>query len=194
MYTLEMDAGERLFEIATESVKPSYISFWTALSHHGLTEQQVMTVQLVSTIQDRGMMIDPYMVKVTRFKPERFFGYVREDRYAMGDVEKVLVDSLFLPDRCGGIDEFTRCLKRAWDGIDRNRFARYLIRFGNRSVISRAGHLMDVLELEGEEVRSMLKRYRSSGYVKLVPGRGEVRGHDHVWNVIVNHEIAGGGI
>jgi predicted transcriptional regulator of viral defense system len=50
-YVITENINEKIFRIATEVVEPSYISFWTALSYYGYTEQQIKTIQLVTTKQ-----------------------------------------------------------------------------------------------------------------------------------------------
>lgn len=186
-YTLTEWVAERLYEIATEAVKPSYISFWTALSHYGLTEQQPAVVQLVTVTQSRNFSIGPTPVELTVWLPGRFYGYVRKDGYVIAEMEKALVDSLCQPEKCGGMGEYAKCLMNSWPSVNRSLFRKYLLRFGNRSVISRVGHLLDVLGLEGLEG---LEKHASKGYVRLDPGGENSSRYDHIWKVMVNWEVS----
>ncbi len=186
MYTLAEWVGEKAYEIASEAVKPSYIGFWTALSHYGLTEQQPAAVQLVTVTQSRSFSIAHIPVELTVWLPGRFYGYAQRDGYVMADMEKALVDSLCQPEKCGGMEEYAKCLKNAWPSINRSLFRRHLLRFGNRSMISRAGYLLDTLGLEGLEG---LERHASKGYVPLDPGGGKAERYDHRWKVMVNREV-----
>jgi predicted transcriptional regulator of viral defense system len=186
-YTLAEWMAEKLYEIATEAVKPSYISFWTALSHYGLTEQQPAVIQLVTVTQSGNFNIGPTPVELTVWLPGRFYGYGKKDGYVMADMEKALVDSLYQPEKCGGLGEYAKCLKNSWPSVNRLLFRKHLLRFGNRSVISRAGHLLDALGLEGLEG---LEKHASKGYVRLDPGGGKVGRYDHRWKVMVNQEVS----
>ncbi|NYT12838.1 MAG: hypothetical protein GKC03_09900 [Methanomassiliicoccales archaeon] len=179
---------ENIFQISTDLVKPSYISFWTALSHYGFTEQQVRNIQLVSTKQIGKMTIGDFRVEVITLKPSHYFGYVRADGFVIAEPEKALIDALSRPDLCGGLDEFTKCLEQAWTGLEESKLLHYAIRFDNRSLISRLGHLIEALGLETREIGRLLGK-RSRSYVPLdskAKGSGE---YDKVWRVIVNHKI-----
>jgi predicted transcriptional regulator of viral defense system len=188
-YALEDVVAERSFEVATEVVKPSYISFWTALSYYGFTEQQVRTIQLVSTKQNEALRAGPHTIEATKFKSGSFYGYGRVEGFVIADKEKALVDSLYIPEKCGGLDEFAKCLKNSWPEIDGKRLAEYTIRFGNASLISRMGHLLEALGLGDARTTEKLLRHRSESYVRLSPGDGRTVGHDGRWRIIVNHEI-----
>ena len=184
-YTLKKDLNERLFEIATSTVIPSYISFWTSLSFYGFTEQQVRTVQLVSTKQEPKINFDSYHIEITTFNLKRFYGYKREGNFVIAEEEKALIDSLFQPEKCGGFTEFLHCFENALDEINKKKFIDYLIQFNNRSMISRIGYIMEELGLPTEN----LKRYISKSYVKLNPIANKTNKYNRSWNVILNQEI-----
>lgn len=187
-YAVTDELAKNVFRIATEVVKPSYISFWTALSHYGFTEQQVMAVQLVSARQVAGFSAGPFKFEIVKSKPSRFYGYKKMDGFVIAEPEKALVDSLARPDLCGGIGEFAKCLKNAWPGIDKKKFAEYLIRFKNKSIVSRAGHLIERMGLDYKQIEVLLKS-RSPGFVRLDPGAKKTSIYDKKWNVIVNSDI-----
>ena len=188
-YTLK--SNENLFRIATEAVKPSYISFWTALSFYGFTEQQLKTIQLVSTKQVGRLSLDSFMIEVTTFHPKKFYGYEKIEGFVIAEPEKALIDSLSQPDKCGGLNEFAKCLKNAWKDLNRKRFVDYLIKFNNRSVVSRAGYLIEYLELE-ERVEK-LQKHKSRSFINLgiteTTGKGREKEYDKRWNVIINQRI-----
>lgn len=181
-YTLAEWVPERLFEIATEMIKPSYISFWSALSQYGLTEQQPAVLQLVSVSQSGDFTIGGHGVQITTWHPGRFYGYLGRDGYVMAEMEKALVDSLYQPGKCGGLHEYITCLDHAHDTLDMELFTGYLVRFGNRSLVSRAGYLMEALGMDAGDLRG----HTATGYVLLDPGKGRVGQYDHRWKVIVN--------
>ena len=192
-YTLKSSLNENLFRIATEAVKPSYISFWTALSFYGFTEQQLKTIQLVSTKQVGRLSLDSFMIEVTTFHPKKFYGYEKIEGFVIAEPEKALIDSLTQPDKCGGLNEFAKCLKNAWKDLNRRRFVDYLIKFNNRSVVSRAGYLIEYLELKEQVER--LQKHKSKSFVNLTTGitettgKGREKEYDKRWNVIINQRI-----
>jgi predicted transcriptional regulator of viral defense system len=187
-YALERDMRESRFSIATELVKPSYISFWTALSDYGFTEQQVSSIQLVSTKQVPDFKIGDVGVEVVALKPARFYGYVRNKDAVMAEPEKALVDALFRPDLCGGVQEVAKCLRNAWPQIDEEILTEYTLRFENRALNSRIGYLIERLGLKWSGAYRLLAK-RS---LALVPLEGSSRKGRAVarWRVIENIEIA----
>jgi predicted transcriptional regulator of viral defense system len=188
-YALKSRLSENLFRIATEVAKPSYISFWTALSYYGFTEQQVKAIQLVSTKQMKKMEIDSFGIEVVTFQPVKFYGYKKLEGFVIAEPEKALIDSLFQLDKCGGLNEFAKCLKNAWESLNKRTFVDYLIRFNNRSVISRMGYLIDYLKLKKTEQIEKLQKYKSKGFINLNPNREKTREYNKKWNVIINQRI-----
>ena len=185
-----LKSSENLFKIATETVKPSYISFWTALSFYGFTEQQIKIIQLVSTRQMGRMSFDSSRIDVTTFQPKKFYGYEKIEGFVIAEPEKALIDSLSQLEKCGGLNEFAKCLKNAWKELNRKKFVDYLIEFNNRSVVSRAGYLIEYLELEEQVNR--LQKHRSRSFINLVTGdvgNGRKKEYDKRWNVIINQRI-----
>ena len=181
--------NEHLFTIATEVVKPSYISFWSALSFYGFTEQQVNTVQVVSPKQVKDLDIDSFRVETTTFQPYRFYGYTRGNGFAIAEPEKALVDSLAYPEKCGGWSECAKCLKNAWGHIDKRRFTEYLIQFNNKSVVSRAGFLIEHMGLEHPRHLKQLQPHTSKSFVALNPKKKRRGTYNKKWKVIVNQNI-----
>ncbi len=191
-YAVTGELSGNAFRIATEVVKPSYVSFWTALSHYGFTEQQVMAIQLVSTKQVGAFAAGPLKFEIAKFKPSRFYGYKKAEGFVIAEPEKALVDSLSRLDLCGGIGEFAKCLRNAWPGMDRKKFIDYLIRFKNKSAVSRAGHLIERMGLDFREAD--LLRFRSPGFVCLDPGMKKAGAYDKMWRIIINSKIERGEI
>ncbi|MBS3817333.1 MAG: hypothetical protein KGY76_07205 [Candidatus Thermoplasmatota archaeon] len=188
-YTLENEFFEKTFEVITDAIKPSYISFWTALSYYGFTEQQVNTIQLVSTKQLKELKIGSKSITITTFKPSRFFGYDNSQGFVLAEKEKALIDSLYQLEKCGGLEEYIKCLKNGYEGLDEQKFTKYLIRFENRSLISRTGFLLEELGLAEKETLKKLKEQRSKSYVLLDPGGDEIQDHNSDWNVKINREV-----
>lgn len=184
-YTLKKDISEKLFEISTSTVIPSYISFWTALSFYGFTEQQIKTIQLVTTKQHPELKFNSRVIEVTAFGTKKFYGYLRESNFVIAEKEKSLVDSLYQPEKCGGFTEFANCLRNACGNISMKKFINYLIIFGNKSMISRAGYLLEEFGTNSE----ILQKYKSKTYIKLNPEKENFGEYNKRWNIIINEKI-----
>ena len=111
------------FEIAMALVNPAAISHWSALHHHGLTEQLPRRVFVLTTTKssvprlrgakarglDRGYPVGETIYQFVQVKPERFFGieevWVGETRIKITDPERTLLDGLAMPNYCGDFAE-----------------------------------------------------------------------------------------
>lgn len=175
------------FEIATSIVIPSYISFWTALSFYGFTDQQVKVIQLVSPKEQKGLRFENINIEITTFSPKRFFGYVRLEDFTIAEKEKCLVDSLSFPSKAGGIKEVSKCLNSAWREINKEKFTEYLLRFGNKSAVCRAGFLIEKLGLTlSKKIKNKLLSNLSASFILLEPQNPPSKLWNKKWKVNVN--------
>lgn len=188
-YALKEQISTNPFQVATSAVKPSYLSFWSALSFHGFTDQQVSVIQLVSTKQQNEFELKNHSVKITTFKPERFFGYKKSNGFTIAEKEKALVDSLYLPEKSGGLSEVSKCLASAWSELNKSRFFSYILGFKNKSLNSRTGFLLEELGLSTKTQK--LFKNRSTCFVKLNSKHKKTSTYNKRWKIIVNQEISG---
>jgi predicted transcriptional regulator of viral defense system len=126
------------FEIAMALVHPAAISHWSALHHHGLTEQSPHEVFVETTTERDVPRIRGTSLKETRYqvgemsyrfirlKPERFFGadkvWLGESRVMITDPERTLLDGLAMPQYCGDFAEVLHAFElrgRRWIWIVR---------------------------------------------------------------------------
>lgn len=170
--------------IAARLAHPAYVSYWSALHFHGLTEQVPRTVFVATTRKRRSLDFEGSRFVFVRVAPYKFFGYERE---MVGDLpvlvaqmEKALVDSLDQPRYAGGLLEATKALYHAREQLDPQRLVEYANRMRNRSLCSRLGYLLGRfgLPVNGLNV--------SRTFVLLDP-QGPLQGaYDHRWRVRVN--------
>jgi len=109
------------------------------------------------------------------------------DGFVIAEPEKALVDSLaYRPLR--GIQEYAKCLTNAWTGLDKEKFTEYLLKFKNKSIVSRAGYLIEHMGLNYEQIGSLLNP-RSPGFVRLDTEAKKSGPYDKKWNVIINVDV-----
>ena len=149
-----------LYEVASRIYWPSYISFWTALSFHGLTDQLPRTVYVVNTQNSSEIEFRDHRVDFVRLKPSYVFGYEKEDGF-MAEPEKAVIDSLHLPRYSGGITEVEKALGK---NLDFEKLRYYAEKMGISSVKKRLKYLMERNELENDI-------NVSGSYVKLDPSK-----------------------
>jgi len=170
--------------IATRPAHPAYVSFWSALHFHGLTEQVPRTVFVATTRKCRPLDFDGARFVFVHVAPYKFFGYQREMigdlPVLVAEVEKALVDSLDQLRYAGGLLEVAKALYHAREQLDPERLVEYANRMRNRSLCSRLGYL---LERFGQPVEGLNV---SQTFVRLDPQGEADCTYDHRWRVRVN--------
>jgi predicted transcriptional regulator of viral defense system len=188
-YVITENINEKIFRIATEVVEPSYISFWTALSYYGYTEQQIKTIQLVTTKQTCSLSLSSFNIEPTTFRIKRFFGYKKINDFVIATPEKAFIDSLYQLNKCGGLDEYSKCFKNAWNMLNKKTFVQGLLLFDNKSMISRIGFIIDCLSLKKTIDIKKLKTNISQTPIKLNPYSSKKATYNKKWNILINHQI-----
>jgi len=178
------------FQVAGKLVWPSYISFWSALNFYHLTEQAPKTIFLVTTRQKRPFQYGGRLLRFVRFSPGRFFGYTKLNGVVIADMEKALIDSLYLPRYAGGIEEVARCFLEARDKASAGRLVEYAMKMGNSSLALRLGYLFDLLGFSvPEQDMQLLLKHKSSSYPVLDPAAPRKGFVDKKWALLVNREL-----
>ncbi len=151
--------------VATNVTFPSYVSFLSALSYHRLTAQIPTSIQVVAGKSKKGISFKGEKISFVRFDRKRIFGYRREkigNGYAfIGEVEKIIVDALFMPRYCP-LGE----LMEALDVADVDKLLRYALKMNSIVTLKRLGYL---LELKNIDIYDEVKKYINRKYDLLNP-------------------------
>ncbi|MBN2251101.1 MAG: hypothetical protein JW724_03390 [Candidatus Altiarchaeota archaeon] len=176
-----------VYSVASNLVWPSYISFWTALSYYKYTEQLPSTIFVATTRQKKDLRLENGTIKFVRIAGSRFFGYRKTDDTIIAEKEKALVDSLLLPRYAGGIAEAGKCLKNAWEEVDKETLVGYALKMKNKTLLKRLGYLIEKNKLTIDaKLLDKLERNIGRGYSKLDPTLGGKGGYDNKWKLMVN--------
>ncbi len=174
------------FAVSSNLIFPSYLSFLSALNYYNLTTQISNTLLLVSLKQKNELLYENYKIKIIKFSRERFFGFKRVKIGGkilyVGEIEKVIVDSLHLPKYC----PITETFFALNDGkYKKNKLISYALRFKSNAVIKRLGYL---LELLGKDIYSDVKDNINNKYDLLNPftKKGE---KNKKWKLIVGEVL-----
>jgi len=186
-YVVTKKIPQNIFAIATTVIAPSYVSFWTAASHYGLTEQQVKTIQVISTKQHSKIKVGGFVIETTTYRPRKFFGYHNILNFPLAEKEKLIVDLLFKPEQGGGIQEIMKCLQAVWSEINQKQLLQYVLKFNNKSCSARLGYLIETLQLKSS-ILSKLQKNLPQGFVKLNPAKEKTNHYNKTWRVIVNDQ------
>lgn len=190
------------FAIGMALVDPSAISGWSALNHHGLTDQVPRVITLttpkrVVTPAMRGAVRTAASVwdvagqryEIVSVVPARFFGFedtwVGESRVRIFDRERALLDCFALPRRFGGLAEGLAVVEEHLRDLDIDRLVRHALRYGAVSIAKRVGC---ALESAGAKPRLVepLRSLPVRGYRPFDPTR-PVRGpRNERWGLVEN--------
>ena len=186
-YGLASNIPEHVLSVATIITYPSYISFWTACSYYGFTEQQAQIIQVVSTKQYPQLKIGLYKIEIISVKPAKWFGYTKINKMNIAEPEKLLVECLYKPEKVGGIDELRKILKNAWPKINQTILQRYVKQYHVKALFARLGFLLEDLNLKNDLEKSLL-RGLPKGYTKLNPAKKAVAVYSQKWRVMINDQ------
>ena len=176
------------FVIGSELVEPYAVSYWSALNHHGLTEQIPGTVFLQTTSRKKRRELRVFGVryKIVKILESKFFGVERAwiDNTVVNitDEEKTIVDCLDHPEYCGGVIEVAKALRNgAFEG---DRLSEYARRIGNSGVVRRLGYLCSLLDIQID-----LPVIDARNYLYLDPTMLKKGEPDGRWRLVLNVEL-----
>jgi len=181
---------EHEFVIASALVDPMYIGYWSALNHHGLTEQMPRTVYIVTTARAQERDIHGVAYRPVTVTDQKFFGYhptaVGSTQVNIASIEKTLADCADHPEFCGGIGELAKAMQNAadahcsWDTV-----VEYLRRLGNGAATKRLVYLADQLDIVLPEYEALVENF-TTGYPLLDPTRDATGTRDSTYQLRLN--------
>jgi predicted transcriptional regulator of viral defense system len=179
--------------IANELITPSYLSYWTALSFYGWTEQVSQTIFVATPKQKRSLTIGGTTFKFVRLRLPRFFGYTEqwanERKIVVAEREKALIDCVDMPKYCGDITEVAKGLWNGRNEVDWGKVSAYAIQMKNGAIVKRLGYLMDALGIKRPQTRRELLGHLSTGYALLNPGSAKAISYNADWKVAINIDL-----
>ncbi|MBS3095173.1 hypothetical protein J4231_00670 [Candidatus Woesearchaeota archaeon] len=172
------DADE--FEIGTRISSPSYISFWSALSYYGFSDQMPKKVFIATTKYCR----DINNFKYITLSKKRFFGYVSIGEIVIAEREKAIIDSLLFPKYSGGIKEVIKCMKAALGQIDIEKLIDYALKTESNAVLRRLGFSLEYLGCKNNTEN--IKKKIGKGYELLDPSMKKQNNPNKQWGLYIN--------
>jgi predicted transcriptional regulator of viral defense system len=181
------------FVIASHLAEPYYIGYWSALNHHGFSEQIPRTTFVATTKPKMPLKIldsDYYFVKIDKRK---FFGFneieIEDWKVNISSPEKTITDCLDHPEHSGGIDEVARAIYFNHEEIDLKEVYRLAKRMGNMTILKRLGYILEASGLLEGYKDSFSSFSPSKGYPALDPVSPRKGKHNSKWGLLVNFEI-----
>jgi predicted transcriptional regulator of viral defense system len=193
------------FAVGTAITAPSFISHWSALQHHGLTEQipQIVTVSSTKKFvfpraekQDskdrRNVEILGIHYEFFHIYPSRFFGIEEmwvDERFkiSISDKERTLVDLFAYSGLFGGMGEVLGIMEQALSSIDLKKLIGYAIQYGEKSLCKRLGWVLQHFgEIPAQEKELLIKNIQGNGYSLLDPRLSRKGKCNSDWMIVEN--------
>ena len=153
----------------------AYIGGWSAAEHWDLTEQIFSSVCVLTAdkIRSKHHTIGGTRFVLSSMRNDRHFGtrfeWVGNQRIAVSDPEKTIIDMFYRPSLGGGIQHATECFRnliRASRG-ETGKLVEYTQRFGSGAVNKRLGLIGGAMGLN--EFAQSLSIGKSAGNIQLDP-------------------------
>jgi len=173
------------YEVAMFLASPAAISHWSALHHHGLTDQVPRKVFVLTTTEasvprlrksrgkrpSEGYPVGDTLYRFIQVKPERYFGtekvWIGEVRVTITDPERTLLDGLSMPQYCGDFAEVLHAFEVRGVELDLKRIIDYALKL-DAVTAKRLGWVLEQLGVEPVRLE-MLAKLPIRGYRKLDP-------------------------
>jgi predicted transcriptional regulator of viral defense system len=181
--------------VAMELARPAAIAYFSALNHHGLTEQLPRTVFVATDHPVRRRQRESLGVtfRIVSVRPHKYFGiqkaWAGDLEFSVTNLEKTIIDALDLPGHAGGVGLVTTALRSHWDRVDETRLRDYARRIGNSAAAKRLGFLMETLGLgDAEALRKAVTL--GTGFPRLDPALPPRGSHNRRWGLLLNMKVA----
>ena len=168
------------FHIASLLVRPYYIGYWSALNHHGLTDQIPRTTFIATRKARHPLKILENEYHFVRLSPRKFFGWsetqIDHRSILISNPEKTVADCLDHPEHCGGIEQIARAIYFYHRDINLSKTVGYSEKMGNRTILKRLGYILDATGLLASQEDLFSHFKPSKGYGKLdtlAPSKGK---------------------
>ncbi len=172
------------FEVASQIVYPSYVSFQSGLYLYGIIQQVIDRIDLATSVNHADITFNGARVHFIRLAPDMMFGFHKVRKGGsfvfLGEKEKIILDCLLLPRYCG-LDHVVAALK---EDIDVDKLLDYAAKINKEAVYRRLGYLLD---LSG--INHSISRHGRTVYA-LNPSSTEKGHYDKKWGLRINEDLA----
>ena len=181
------------FVIASHLVKPYYIAYWSALNHHGLSEQIPRTTFIATTRPKMPLTILDSDYCFVTIEKRKFLGSQEIEiegwKVNISSPEKTIADSLDRPEHSGGIDEVAKAIYFNHKELDMAKVYQSASRMGNLTILKRLGYILEGAGLL-DTYKDVFRNFTpSKGYPALDPVSPRKGRHNSRWGLLLNFEL-----
>jgi len=178
-------------------VKPKlhYIGFYSALDIHGLITQPSQLEQIVVSerILPKVRKVGAVNFEFITFSEDHFFGFKKQwiddyNKVSCSDLEKTIIDCLYIPRYAGGISEITKSIYKCREQLSTDQLFNYLEQFKVQAIKNRLGFILQYLDILSD-FRKELASTIKGGYTVLEPSLPKNGRHHSIWKILDNIEM-----
>ncbi len=181
------------FVIASHLVEPYYVGYWSALNHHGLSEQIPRTTFIATPKPKMPLTILDSDYCFVTIEKRKFFGSQEIEiegwKVNISTPEKTIADCLDHPEHSGGIDEVAKAIYFNREEIDIRKLYSFAEKMGNLTILKRLGYILEATGLLGGYKDIFANFSLSKGYPALDPISPRRGRHNSRWGLLVNLEL-----
>jgi len=154
-----------IYQIASNIITPSYLSIISAFRYYNAITQIPRIVYVIASKQHKTIRFNGYLIKFIKLKRNLVFGYNRIDGAFIAEIEKSIVDALYLNIDFNYIKE---AYENEIDHIRIKKLVKYALFMHSNALISRLGFLLESLGIENEYIDILQEEYISKRLVKFL--------------------------
>lgn len=168
-----------------------YVAFYSAMHHHGMLTQPLVNIFVVTPQRQIVPREMKGKLKFVTLKKDYIWGVKEEwvtntEKVRISDLEKTILDALWLPQYCGGITEIAKGIWLVKDKIDYLRLGDYIAKYNKNVIAKRLGYILEILKINRPELIEQLRTYIKKVYDPFDPVLPEQRIDQNDWRLIDN--------
>ena len=168
-----------------------YVSHGSAMEHHHMLTQPQLVVTVSTPSPRRALTIVGSEFRFVRCPRRWMWGYgsmwvTKQERVAISDLERTIIDGLRLPAHCGGVSEVAKGLWLRRADIDVARLIDYALRLNVGAVVRRLGFLLELYDVAGPARLDKLRDTLTATYARLDPLLPAEGRHLRRWRLRLN--------
>ncbi|MFP4081909.1 MAG: type IV toxin-antitoxin system AbiEi family antitoxin [Candidatus Aminicenantes bacterium] len=181
------------FVIASYLVKPYFITFWSALNYHGLSDQIPTTVFVATHKALKSLEILNSRFLFVKLAENKFIGIqdieIEGQIIRIANVNKTIADCLDHPEHSGGIEEVAKAIYFNHEELDLTSIKKYALEMENGTIFKRLGYILEQSDLWGKYKNIYSDIELTAGYPKLDTLSRRKGKYNDRWKLLVNVDI-----
>jgi len=178
--------------IAAKATKNSYLSYYTALTIHGLSERYTKHIYVTTTTHQRNIHYHDITINYIQTIPKKYFGTTTlsysNEQIQISDIERTIIDIINKPQHAGGWAETINCLKNL-DKVNYKKITTYLKKYDNKTTARKIGYIIENLNnlSPSKQILKQIKQLSGSNDIYFDTTKKGI--YNSAWNLIIPKNI-----